>query len=107
MSSSLAGAFHGSIARTAEAIETASRTLLVEIDVDNASGELLPGAYAEVHLKMPSKVASLILPVNTLVFRSQGLQVGVVRDNKADLVPIQMGKDYGTEVEVVVRRHGV
>lgn len=93
--------FSGKVARTAEAIDMASRTLLAEVDVENADGRLLPGAFTEVHLKLRSKVASLLLPVNTLVFRSQGLEVGVVRGDKAQLVPIQMGRDYGVEVEVV------
>jgi RND family efflux transporter MFP subunit len=94
--------FAGKLARTSEAIDAASRTLLAEVDVDNAQGQLLPGAYAEVHLKFPSKTGVLILPVNTLIFRSEGLQVGVIRDgDKAELVPIRMGRDYGTEVEIV------
>jgi RND family efflux transporter MFP subunit len=94
--------FRGKLTRNAEAIDTASRTLLVEVDLDNSDGRLLPGAYTEVHLKIPSKFGSLILPVNALVFRSEGLQVGVVRSgDKAELVPIQMGRDYGVEVQVL------
>ncbi|MGB6941291.1 MAG: efflux RND transporter periplasmic adaptor subunit [Bryobacteraceae bacterium] len=94
--------FPGELVRTAGAIDTASRTLLTEVDVDNASGELRPGAYAEVHLMIPEGSRSLILPVSTLMFRSEGLRVGVVRDgNKAELVPVILGKDYGNEVEVV------
>jgi RND family efflux transporter MFP subunit len=94
--------FPGELVRTAGAIDAASRTLLTEVDVDNASGELRPGAYAEVHLMIPEGSRSLILPVSTLMFRSEGLRVGVVREgNKAALVPIILGKDYGNEVEVV------
>ncbi len=94
--------FRGKLVRNAEAIDTASRTLLVELDIDNSDGRLLPGSYTEVHLKLPSKFGSLILPVNALVFRSEGLQVGVVRSgDKAELVPIQMGRDYGVEVQVL------
>jgi len=94
--------FSGKLVRTAESIDAASRTLLAEIDVDNTSGELLPGAYVEVHLRLPSKTAAVILPVNALIFRSEGLQVAVVRDGgKADLVPVTMGRDYGTEVEIL------
>src|SRR5580700_5682260 len=94
--------FPGELVRTAGAIDPATRTLLTEVDVDNASGELRPGAYAEVHLMIPEGSRSLILPVSVLIFRSEGLRVGVVRDgNKAELVPIIMGKDYGNEVEVV------
>jgi len=94
--------FQGRLVRTADAIDQASRTLLTEIDVDNAAGELLPGAYAEVHFKLASGSASTFtIPVNTLLFRSEGLRVGVVRDGKAVLVPVVLGRDFGTEVEVV------
>lgn len=94
--------FHGTVVRTAEAMDAGTRTLLTEVDVDNASGELRPGAYAEVHLALPAGVPSLILPVGAVLFRSEGLRVGVIRDsNKVELVPVILGKDYGTEVEVV------
>jgi len=94
--------FAGQLVRTSGAIDPASRTLLTEVDVDNASGELRPGAYAEVHLMIPEGARSIILPVSTLLFRSEGLRVGVVRDgDKAYLVPVVLGKDYGNEVEVV------
>jgi RND family efflux transporter MFP subunit len=94
--------FPGELVRTAGAIDAATRTLLTEVDVDNASGELRPGAYAEVHLLIPEGSRSLILPVSTLMFRSEGLRVGVVRDgNQAELVPVVLGKDYGNEVEIV------
>jgi multidrug efflux pump subunit AcrA (membrane-fusion protein) len=94
--------FTGRIARNAEAIDPLSRTLLTEVDVDNSTGELLPGAFAQVHLTLAAKAPSLLLPVNSLLFRAEGLQVGVVRDGgKVELVPIVIGKDYGTEVEVV------
>ncbi|HLI82962.1 MAG TPA: efflux RND transporter periplasmic adaptor subunit [Bryobacteraceae bacterium] len=93
--------FKGTLVRTAQAIDTNTRTLLTEIAVDNSSGELLPGAYAQVHLRLPDAAPSLVLPVNALIFRSEGLQVAVVRPGgKAELVPITLGKDYGTEVEV-------
>ena len=94
--------FPGELVRTSGAIDMATRTLLTEVDVDNASGELRPGAYAEVHLMIPEGTRSLILPVSTLLFRAEGLRVGVVREsNKATLVPIILGKDFGNEVEVV------
>ena len=94
--------FAGKLVRTAEAIDPATRTLLTEIDVDNHSGALLPGAYADVHLKLPSAAPSLILPVNALLFRTEGLQVGVVSpEGRVELVSVIVGKDYGTEVEVV------
>jgi RND family efflux transporter MFP subunit len=93
--------FQGKLVRTANAIDPTTRTLLAEIDVNNSSGELLPGAYAEVHLKVPSGAATYILPVTALIFRSQGLQVALVEDNKARLVPVTLGRDFGTEVEVL------
>jgi RND family efflux transporter MFP subunit len=94
--------FHGTLVRNAEAIDAGTRTLLAEIDVDNASGELKPGAYAEVHLALPAAARSMILPVNAFLFRSEGLRVGVVREGgKVELLPVVIGKDYGTELEVV------
>ncbi len=94
--------FPGELVRTSGAIDPATRTLLTEVDVDNASGELRPGSYAEVHLMIPEGSRSLILPVSALIFRSEGLRVGVVREgNRAELVPIILGKDFGNEVEVV------
>jgi multidrug efflux pump subunit AcrA (membrane-fusion protein) len=93
--------FKGQLVRTAKAIDPASRTLLVEVDVNNTTGELFPGAYTGVHLKLPEGVPTFILPVNTLIFRSQGLQVATVADGKASLVRIVMGRDFGSEVEVV------
>ena len=94
-------AFHGTLVRNASAIDLASRTLLVEVDVDNSGGELLPGAYAFVHLKLPDEIASVTLPANTLLFRAEGLQVAVVRDGQAQLVPVTIGRDYGETVEIL------
>jgi RND family efflux transporter MFP subunit len=94
--------FVGKVARNAESIDPAMRTLLTEVDVDNSTGELLPGAFAQVHLTLAAKTPSLVLPVNSLLFRAEGLQAGVVREGgKVELMPIVIGKDYGTEVEVV------
>jgi RND family efflux transporter MFP subunit len=93
--------FRGTLVRTANAIDLTARTLLVEVDVDNPRDELLPGAYVFVHLQLPKEVRSVTIPVNTLIFRSQGLQVAVVRDGKAKLVPVTIGRDHGTFVEIV------
>lgn len=94
--------FQGTLVRTADAIDPSTRTLLIEVDVNNAGGELLPGDYTEVHLKIPSAAPAFILPVNTLIFRSAGLQVAtVVNGDKAALIPIVLGRDFGSEVEVV------
>ena len=92
--------FEGTIVRTARAIDPASRTLLVEVDVDNRKQELLPGAYAQVHLKLSNPQPALIIPVPTLIFRSQGLRVALVQGDKAKLVPITIGRDDGRTVEV-------
>ena len=93
-------AFHGTVVRNANAIDLTSRTLLVEVDVDNPAGELLPGAYVFVHLELPQQAGALMLPANTLLFRAEGLQVGVVRDGRAQLVPVTIGRDDGATVEI-------
>lgn len=92
--------FQGKTVRTSRAIDPTSRTLLVEVDVDNRKGDLVPGAYAQVHFKLDSTQPTLIIPVPALIFRSQGLQVAVVVDGKAKLVPITIGRDDGRVVEV-------
>lgn len=94
--------FPGTLVRTAEAIDQSTRTLLVEIRVNNPTGTLLSGAYAEVHLKLPTATAAFILPVNALLFREEGLRVAAVTDGKhAELKPVTLGHDFGSEVEVV------
>ena len=93
--------FKGQLVRNAEAIDTGTRTLLSEVDLDNSTGELRPGAYAEVHLKFHTSVPTVIVPVGSILFRSEGLRIGVVRSGKVQLMPVVLGKDYGTEVEVV------
>jgi RND family efflux transporter MFP subunit len=93
--------FRGAIARTSESIDPASRTLLTEVDVDNATGELLPGAFVTVHFQLGGQGPAVILPANTLIFRSGGLQVAVVRDGRAVLTTVTPGRDFGNEIEVV------
>ena len=93
--------FNGTVVRNAEAIDPTSRTLLTEVDVENPTGALLPGAYLSVHLKLPGKVRAVTVPVNTLIFRSEGMEVAVVRGGKAVLSPVTIGRDYGNRVEVV------
>ena len=92
--------FRGTLVRTANAIDLTARTLLVEVDGDNPRGELLPGAYVFVHLQLPKEVRSVTIPVNALIFRAQGLQVAVVRDGQAKLVPVTISRDHGTFVEI-------
>ena len=96
--------FHGKLVRTADAMDTATRTLLTEIDVDNASGELKPGSYAEVHMALPGARA-LIIPVSSVLFRSEGPRAGVVRagangESTIEMVPVTIGKDFGNELEI-------
>ncbi|MEI9974590.1 MAG: efflux RND transporter periplasmic adaptor subunit [Ignavibacteriota bacterium] len=93
--------FPCTLVRTAGSIDPASRTLLVEFDVNNPSGHLLPGAYVQVHLKLPPSTSPLTVPSNTLLFRAEGMQVGIVKDGRARLVSIRIGRDYGSRVEVV------
>ena len=94
--------FPGTLVRTAQAIDQTTRTLLVEIRVNNPTNTLLSGAYAEVHLKLPTPTSAFILPVNALLFRAEGLRVAAVTDGRhADLKQVTLGHDFGSEVEVV------
>jgi RND family efflux transporter MFP subunit len=93
--------FQGTLVRNANAIDLTSRTLLLEVDVDNPDGQLLPGAYTFVHLSLPSDGGAVTVPSNTLLFRRDGLQVAVVRNGVAQLVPVKIGRDYGQKVEVL------
>ena len=93
--------FQGKLVRTAEAINQTTRTLLIEVDVANPSGALLTGSYTEVHLKIPTQASTLLLPVNTLIFRSEGLHVGVVKDGKVVLTAVTPGHDFGNQIEIV------
>src|ERR1700688_425131 len=93
--------FQGKLVRTAEDINLTTRTLLIEIDVDNPSGTLLTGSYAEVHLAVPTQASTFLLPVNALLFRSEGLRVGIVKDGKVVLTAVTPGHDFGNEIEIV------
>jgi RND family efflux transporter MFP subunit len=94
--------FRAKLVRTAEAIDVVSRTLLVELEVDNPKSELLPGAFVQVHFKLPTAASTLVLPVNALIFRADGVRVGVLKaDSTIALVPVTIGRDFGTEVEIV------
>jgi len=98
--------FEGKLVRTADAIDSASRTLLVEIEINNPTGELLAGAFAELHLKLPGDASTFTIPVSTLLFRSEGLRVASVNDGKATLIPVTLGRDFGSEVEVLTGLSG-
>jgi RND family efflux transporter MFP subunit len=91
----------GTVVRNADAIDAASRTLNVEVDVSNPTGRLLPGAYAFVHLRVPPHPGSVTIPSNALLFRAEGLRAGVVRNGHVELTPISIGQDYGSTVEVI------
>src|ERR1700681_4619661 len=93
--------FQGKLVRTAEAINMTTRTLLIEVDVANPAGTLLTGSYAEVHLAVPTQASTFLLPVNTLLFRSEGLRVGVVKDGKVILTPLTPGHDFGDTIEIL------
>jgi RND family efflux transporter MFP subunit len=93
--------FQGKLVRTADAINVTTRTLLIEIDVDNPKGTLFTGSYAEVHLDIPAQFSTFLIPVNTLLFRSKGLHVGVVKYGKVVLTAVTPGHDFGNEIEIV------
>lgn len=93
--------FQGTLVRTANAIDPASRTLLVELDVDNRKGELLPGSLAQVHFKAPS-MQTFVVPVSAIIFRREGTRVGTVGDdNIAHVIPVTIGQDDGATVQIV------
>jgi RND family efflux transporter MFP subunit len=93
--------FPGKVVRTAESINGTTRTLLTEIDLSNPGNTLLTGSYAEVHLHVSSASSTYLIPVNTLIFRSERLQVGVVRNGKVELADLTPGHDFGSDIEVV------
>jgi RND family efflux transporter MFP subunit len=102
VSSSPARSFSGTVARTANALDPASRTLLVEVQVPNADGALLPGMYAQVDLSDARTAAPLLVPSDALIVRAEGTQVAVVRpDHRVHLQKIEPGRDYGDRLEVL------
>jgi RND family efflux transporter MFP subunit len=94
--------FQGTLVRTAQAIDPTSRTLLVELDIDNRAGQILPGSLAQVHFKTPVINQTFIVPVSALIFRREGLQVATLVDgNKAHLVPVTIGQDDGATAQIL------
>jgi RND family efflux transporter MFP subunit len=93
--------FAGNLVRTADAINATTRTLLVEIDVPNPTDTLLSGSYAEVHLKVPSQNSTFLLPASALLFRTENLQVGVVKNGVVTITDVIPGHDLGAEIEIV------
>lgn len=96
--------YDAALAATARAIDPATRTLMAELLVDNTNGQLLPGAYAEVHFQLPPSDAgrAFLLPANVLLFRGDGLHVATVdAHDRVALKPVTVGRDYGAKVEIV------
>ena len=94
--------FTASVTRTADSIDITSRTLTVELDVPNPSGELLPGAYANVHFQLPLNVVPLVLPSSTILFQSDGPQVGIVNGHsQVELRKVTLGHDFGDTIEIM------
>ena len=93
--------YRGTLARTSSALDPSARTMLSEVEMDNPTGEVLPGAYVVVRLRVGRETRGVTIPANTLLFRAEGLRVAVVRNGRAELVPVTIGRDYGRSVEVV------
>ena len=94
--------FAAAVTRTTEAIDPTSRTLTVELDVPNPSGELLPGAYANVHFQLPLGVTPLVLPSNAILFQADGPQVGVVNGSgQVELRRVTLGHDFGDTIQIL------
>ena len=94
--------FPARLVRTADALDPTTRTLLIELQVDNSRRDLLPGGYTEVHLDLPQPKSTVRLPVNTLLFRAEGLRVATIdASGHARLTAVTLGRDFGTQVEVV------
>jgi RND family efflux transporter MFP subunit len=98
--------FPGKLERTSEAINATTRTLLVEVDLDNPGGNLFSGSYAEVHLDVPAQNSTYLLPVSALIFRSDKLQVGVVRNGTVAITDVTPGHDFGDQIEIVAGLKG-
>lgn len=102
--------FEGTLVRTSDAIDPASRTLLVEVDLENRKGELLPGALAQVHFKASRVAPTFVVPVSALIFRREGMRLSTVVSGKtadgqdgtvAHIVPVVIGQDDGATVQII------
>ncbi len=93
--------FPGKLVRTSDSINTTTRTLLTEVDLDNPGGTLFSGSYAEVHLKVQAQNSTFLLPVSALIFRGEKLQVGVVKNGHAVVTDVTPGHDFGDQIEIV------
>jgi RND family efflux transporter MFP subunit len=93
--------FAGKVTRTANAIDPTTRTLRVEIQVDNPTGELFAGAFSEVHIEVPATQRVFVIPVEALLFRSEGLQIAIVTNDRVTMKSVTPGRDFGTTIEIV------
>jgi RND family efflux transporter MFP subunit len=94
--------FAAKVVSTASAISADSRTLLTQLEVDNSRNDLLPGCFAQVRFTAAQREASLVLPANTLLFRAEGPQVGVVKsDGTVELRTVKLGRDFGQTIEIL------
>jgi RND family efflux transporter MFP subunit len=94
--------FPGNLVRTADALDPGTRTLLVEVDVNNTTGLLMPNAYTEVHFKVKGAQSALTIPSASLLFRSEGIRLPIVKgENRAALIPVTLGRDFGATIEVL------
>jgi RND family efflux transporter MFP subunit len=94
--------YTGAVVRSAAALDNAARTMLTEVQVDNRDGSLLPGMYAQVKFTLSAQRTSLIVPTSSLVIDRNGMHViTVANDGKVHFVPVVIGKDMGTQVEVL------
>jgi len=94
--------FPGSLVRTADALDPTTRTLLVEVDVNNPTGILMPNAYTEVHFRVAGAQSALTIPSASLLFRSEGVRLPIVKgENRAALIPVTLGRDFGATIEVL------
>jgi len=92
--------FKGEVVRDSGSFDPTTRTLNVEVDIENPTSELLPGAYGFLHFHLPAQSNSLTIPANALIFRAEGLQAAVIRNGRAAIVPIKIGRDFGDKVEI-------
>ncbi len=94
--------YPAAVVSTANAISESSRTLLVQLEADNQDGKLIAGSYADVHFDLPAAAGALQIPVTALIFRQNGLRVATVgKDDKVAMKSVEIGRDYGTKVEIV------
>ncbi|MEG9438662.1 efflux RND transporter periplasmic adaptor subunit, partial [Edaphobacter sp. HDX4] len=94
--------FKGKLVRTSDSVDPATRTLLAEVDVENRSGELLPGSYTQVHLNVSRAAPALIVPVSALILEPDGLHIATVDDSHhAHILRVTPGRDFGATVEIL------